>query len=146
MPARWKLPATLPKKPASIAEAANAAKSDFLANVSHELRTPLVSIFGFARIVQKRLEERIFPLLPDREARVQRVATQIDDNLEIILDEGQRLMTMINDLLDLEKIEAGKMDWDYGRSRSVNIIHQATAATAALFEGNGLDYAVDTLG
>ena len=43
------------------AEAANAAKSDFLANVSHELRTPLVSIFGFARMIKKRLEERIFP-------------------------------------------------------------------------------------
>ena len=47
----------------AIAEAANAAKSDFLANVSHELRTPLVSIFGFARIVQKRLQERIYPSL-----------------------------------------------------------------------------------
>ena len=126
----------------AIAEAANAAKSDFLANVSHELRTPLVSIFGFARIVQKRLQERIYPLLPKREARVQRIASQIDDNLEIILDEGQRLMKLINDLLDLEKIEAGKMDWQLQPVAIGDIIHQATSTTAALVEGHGLDYAV----
>ena len=76
------------------AEAANAAKSDFLANVSHELRTPLVSIFGFARMIKKRLEERIFPLLPSNEDKVHRAQNQIDENLEIILNEGQRLMSL----------------------------------------------------
>jgi signal transduction histidine kinase/HAMP domain-containing protein len=127
----------------TIAEAANAAKSDFLANVSHELRTPLVSIFGFARIVQKRLQERIYPVLPNRDEKVQRIASQIDENLEIILDEGQRLMKMINDLLDLEKIEAGKMDWKLRPVAIGDIIHQATSATAALVEGHGLEYSVD---
>jgi signal transduction histidine kinase len=122
----------------SVAEAANAAKSDFLANVSHELRTPLVSIFGFARIVQRRLDERIFPLLPDQDERVKRTASQVDENLTIILDEGQRLMKLINDLLDLEKIEAGKMDWQFQPVAIQNVIHQATAATASLVEGRGL--------
>jgi signal transduction histidine kinase len=126
----------------AIAEAANAAKSDFLANVSHELRTPLVSIFGFARIVQKRLDERVFPLLPDQDDKVKRMAGQIDENLTIILDEGQRLMKLINDLLDLEKIEAGKMDWQFQPVVIQNVIHQATAATASLIEGRGLDYFV----
>jgi signal transduction histidine kinase len=126
----------------TIAEAANAAKSDFLANVSHELRTPLVSIFGFARIVQKRLQERIYPLLPASDTKVQRIAHQVDDNLEIILDEGQRLMKMINDLLDLEKIEAGKMDWKIKPVAIGDIIHQATSATEALVEGHGLEYSV----
>jgi signal transduction histidine kinase len=126
----------------AIAEAANAAKSDFLANVSHELRTPLVSIFGFARIVQKRLHERIYPSLPDQDAKIQRAASQIDENLDIILDEGQRLMKLINDLLDLEKIEAGKMEWQFKPIAIGDIIRQATSATAALVEGHGLGYSV----
>ena len=119
----------------ALAEAANAAKSDFLANVSHELRTPLVSILGFTRIVQKRLEERIFPLLPESGEKTERVTHQIEENLEIILKEGQRLTTMINDLLDLEKIESGKMEWHFQPVSSDNIVQQAATATASLFDG-----------
>lgn len=126
----------------TIAENANAAKSDFLANVSHELRTPLVSIFGFARIVQKRLEERVFPLLPDQDEKVKRTASQIDENLEIILSEGQRLMKLINDLLDLEKIEAGKMEWHFQPVLLQEIINQATTATASLVDEHSLGYNV----
>jgi signal transduction histidine kinase len=121
----------------AIAEAANAAKSTFLANVSHELRTPLVSIFGFARIVQKRLQERLAPQLPQDE-KTQRSMDQIEDNLRIILDEGQRLMAMINDLLDLEKIEAGKMDWALAPTDLSSVVQQAAQATASLFEGKDL--------
>jgi signal transduction histidine kinase len=127
----------------AIAEAANAAKSDFLANISHELRTPLVSIFGFTRIVQKRLEERIFPLLPDQDDKLQRATALIQENLQIILDEGQRLMTLINNLLDLEKIEAGKMEWQFQPLPIGNVIRQATTACAALFDGKNLSFIVD---
>jgi len=127
----------------AIAEAANAAKSDFLANISHELRTPLVSIFGFTRIVQKRLEERIFPLLPDQDEKLQRATALIQENLQIILDEGQRLMTLINNLLDLEKIEAGKMEWQFQPLPIGNVIRQATTACAALFDGKNLSFIVD---
>jgi signal transduction histidine kinase len=126
----------------AIAEAANAAKSDFLANVSHELRTPLVSIFGFARIIQRRLDERIYPLLlPGADENIQRMFGQIDENLKIVLDEGQRLMKLIDDLLDLEKIEAGKMEWQQQPFAIGDVICQATAATSALVEGRGLEYA-----
>jgi signal transduction histidine kinase len=126
----------------AIAEAANAAKSDFLANVSHELRTPLVSIFGFARLVQKRLHERVYPLLPGPDDRAQRMTSQIDENLDIILNEGQRLMKLINDLLDLEKIEAGKMEWQFQPVAIGDVVRQATASTAALVEEHGLGFNV----
>ena len=125
------------------AEAANAAKSDFLANVSHELRTPLVSIFGFARIIQKRLDERIFPLLPTNEGKVQRAESQIEDNLEIILNEGQRLMSLINNLLDFEKNESGRMEWHPQPVSIDKVIKTAAASTGALFEGRPLSLAVD---
>lgn len=118
------------------AEAANAAKSDFLANVSHELRTPLFSINGFARIVQKRFQERILPLLPSEDARLHRAVSQIEENLEIILVEGQRLTGLINSLLDLEKIESGRMEWESQPVQMETVIHQAAAATRSLFHGS----------
>jgi signal transduction histidine kinase len=126
-----------------LAETANAAKSDFLANVSHELRTPLVSILGFTRIVEKRLEERIFPFLPHDETRFDKATHQIQDNLEIITTEGQRLTTMINNLLDLEKIESGKMEWRFQAVDSAGVVQQAAAATASLFEGKPLALQLD---
>jgi signal transduction histidine kinase len=127
------------------AEAANASKSDFLANVSHELRTPLVSILGFARLVQKRLDERIRPVLPPDE-KTQRAEAQIEENLDIILAEGQRLTTLINNLLDLEKIEAGKMEWHNQPLAIGEVIQHATAATASLFDGKPLALVMDVPG
>lgn len=120
------------------AESANATKSNFLANVSHELRTPLVSIFGFTRLIQKRLEERIAPVLPDGNEKATKVLEQVEENLQIILSEGQRLMALINDLLDLEKIEAGKMEWRIQTVSIADTILQATTATSPLFEAKQL--------
>lgn len=122
------------------AEAANESKSAFLANVSHELRTPLTSIMGFARIVKKRLNERVFPLVPQEDARVQRALKQVNENLAIIMAEGDRLTTLINDLLDLEKIRAGKLVWKMEPLNPVEIIEQASRATAALFDGKALTW------
>ena len=52
------------------AEEADAAKSSFLSTVSHELRTPLTSVLGFAKIIRRRLEERLFPLIPEDDRKV----------------------------------------------------------------------------
>jgi signal transduction histidine kinase len=125
------------------AEKANSAKSDFLANVSHELRTPLVSIFGFARIVQRRLRERIIPLLPQNDLKSARVVEQVEDNLQIILTEGQRLTALINNLLDLEKIESGKMEWHMQSINLGDVIESALAATASLIDESRRELSVD---
>ncbi len=117
-----------------VAEEASASKSAFVANVSHELRTPLTSILGFTRIIQKRLEDRILPNTDASDWRVERSVQQIQDNLKIVLSEGERLTTLINDVLDLEKMEAGKMDWRMEPLQLGTIIEQATNATTALFE------------
>jgi signal transduction histidine kinase/ligand-binding sensor domain-containing protein len=76
------------------AEEANRAKSSFLSNVSHELRTPLNGILGYAQI-----------LLHERD-----LGASVADGLAIILNSGNYLLTLINDLLDLAKIEARKME------------------------------------
>lgn len=76
------------------AEAANQAKSSFLANMSHELRTPLNGILGYAQILQ--LDEQILPIQKHQ--------------INIIHSCGNHLLTLINDILDLAKIEAGKTE------------------------------------
>ena len=77
-------------------EIANQHKSDFLANMSHELRTPLNAIIGFSEV----LIERMFGELNEKQA----------DYLKDIHDSGKHLLSLINDILDLSKIEAGRMD------------------------------------
>jgi len=77
---------------------ANQAKTDFLASMSHELRTPLNSVIGFSRRLQSRREKGM-PLDTERD----------DYSLEGISTNGQLLLTLINELLDLSKLEAGKL-------------------------------------
>ncbi len=79
------------------AERASALKSDFLAKVSHEIRTPLNAIIGFAEVM---MQERFGPLGSDR----------YKEYLGDIHSSGTHVMSLVNDLLDLSKIEAGKME------------------------------------
>jgi signal transduction histidine kinase len=129
------------------AEAASATKSQFLANVSHELRTPLTSIVGFTKIVRKRLDDVVIPALiearatsgaPD-DAKLERAVRQVGDNLEIVAAEGDRLTALVTEVLDLEKIEAGRMEFRNERVDVGDVVERATAATAALFETTGLE-------
>ena len=77
-------------------EAANRHKSEFLANMSHELRTPLNAIIGFSEV----LGERLFGELNEKQAEY------TDD----ILSSGRHLLSLINEILDLSKVEAGRME------------------------------------
>ncbi len=122
----------------SVAEDADAAKSAFLSTVSHELRTPLTSVLGFAKIIKKRLEERIFPLVASDDRKVRATIQQIEDNLKVVVSEGERLTKLIDDVLDLAKIEAGKLEWKNEPVAIADIVDRATSATASLFEQKGL--------
>jgi PAS domain S-box-containing protein len=128
------------------AEAANEAKSRFLASVSHELRTPLTSILGFTKLIDKRLRERIFPMVQAEDRRTERAMRQVAENVKIISAEGERLTALINEVLDLAKIEAGKVEWREEALAVPDLFERAAASTRALFAEKGLPLVKDVVG
>jgi signal transduction histidine kinase/CheY-like chemotaxis protein/ligand-binding sensor domain-containing protein len=116
------------------AEDANEAKSAFLSTVSHELRTPLTSVLGFAKIIRKRLENKIFPAVSIDDQKIKKSMKQVSENLNVVVSEGERLTTLINDVLDLAKIESGKMEWNKKPIFLQDVINRAIASTSSLFE------------
>ncbi len=100
------------------AEYADRAKSDFLANMSHELRTPMNAIIGFAEILR---DEIIGPIRPEQRDLVVDIHTS-----------GRHLLNMINDILDLSKIEAGTMDLDFETFSVVDTMEEVNTIVNAL--------------
>ena len=110
------------------AEAASRAKSQFLANMSHELRTPLNAIIGYAEMLQEEAQE------------LQEEHTELDGfvpDLERIRRAGKHLLGLINDILDLSKIEAGKMDLLWEDVDVDHLVDDVAATIAPLAAKNG---------
>lgn len=118
-------------------------KSDFLSNVTHELRTPLTSVLGFSKMIKKRLEELILPEIKTDDKKLLRAINQVKDNLDIIIEEGVRLTSLINDVLDIAKMEAGKIESKMEQTSLAEIIERAAVATASLFEQKKLSFFSD---
>ena len=97
------------------AEKASAAKSEFLAKVSHEIRTPLNAIIGFSEVM---VDERFGPIGNDR----------YREYLKDIHASGGHLLSLLNDLLDLSKIEAGKLDLTFVNVNVNDVVQQCVAA------------------
>ena len=105
------------------AEAANRAKSVFLANMSHEIRTPLNAILGYAQVLVRDAN------LTDEQRR----------NLTTIRRSGEHLLTLINDILDLAKIEAGRLTCQVTPFDLARLLNEVTALFAQQARDRGLD-------
>ncbi len=111
------------------AEAANHAKSQFLANMSHELRTPLNSVIGFANILRK-----------NKSGTLQEKQLYY---LERVLDNGKHLLGLINDVLDLSKIEAGKVELQITDVQLVDLVPQVLSKFESLVKDTGVQLRLD---
>ena len=105
------------------AQNASKAKSDFLANMSHELRTPLNAILGYSEMLMEEAEDDELESYAADLAKIQ--------------SSGEHLLTLINDILDLSKIEAGKMDLHIEEFEFVKHLAQIEATAKPLVEKNG---------
>ncbi|HET9052230.1 MAG TPA: GAF domain-containing sensor histidine kinase, partial [Candidatus Dormibacteraeota bacterium] len=105
-------------------------KSEFLANMSHELRTPLNAILGFSEILKDNLAGEL-------------TADQRQECLENIHTSGKHLLTLVNDVLDLSKIEAGRMDLVYDTFEVVTAFAEVRSVLRALVERRGLTLTAD---
>ena len=103
-------------------------KDDFVATVSHELRTPLTSIRSFSEILLDT------PDLAETERR---------QFLQIVVRETDRLTRLINDMLDLSKIESGRMDWRVDDHELGQIVEDAVAATSGVMAERGIEVTLD---
>ncbi|HBF08820.1 MAG TPA: hypothetical protein DHW71_09785 [Gammaproteobacteria bacterium] len=95
-------------------------KNDFISTVSHELRTPLTSVYGAVSLLQRKLKDRVL----EKEINL----------LNISVDNCERVIALVNDILDLNKIEAGKMDFTTERVELCGLIQEIIAQNAMFAE------------
>lgn len=108
------------------AEVANKAKSEFLANMSHEIRTPMNAILGFTDL--------LIPLVTDSKQK---------NYLESIRSSGKNLLTLINDILDLSKIEAGRLDLQYESVNPHSIFNEIKEIFSLKISEKNLEFIID---
>jgi signal transduction histidine kinase len=113
-------------------------KASFLAAVSHELRTPLTSIIGFNKLNRRRMTRHLSAILESAPHKARVAFQQILDDMDIMVSEGERLGRLVNDILDLSKLEAGRMQLQMGEVNIIKVINGSVAATSALWRSKEL--------
>ena len=108
------------------AEAANRAKSQFLANMSHELRTPMNAILGFSELLKD-----------------ETLSEEQHDYVETIYSSSKHLLTLINDVLDISKIEAGRLEINVERCSLKRLLNQIDTMMRQAAEAKGLAFRVE---
>lgn len=105
------------------AKAADQAKSDFLANMSHEIRTPMTAILGYADLLQNEEQTNV---------------NQVEETLDSINSNAKHLLTIIDDILDVSKLEAGQMKVEQIQTSPTHIINEVTSLIAKKAHEKGI--------
>jgi signal transduction histidine kinase len=113
-------------------------KTEFLSNISHELKTPLVSILGFTKVIQKKIDAAITPAIAEANPKTQKSIKQVKDNLEIILSESQRLTKIVEHVLDITNLEAEKVVWNMQQIDIKEIVKSAVADLTPIAQSKNL--------
>jgi signal transduction histidine kinase len=116
-------------------------KSSFISTVSHELRTPLTSIVGFSKIIKKKLKKIFSGALTGEQ--LEKSKEQIDVNLDIISSEGERLTSIINNILDMARLKSGNMELKKEPCSIYSIIDQIGHSISPLLEDRELEFIKD---
>lgn len=113
----------------SMAESANKAKSTFLSNMSHDIRTPLNAIIGFATLGIAGIEDKI----------------KVKDYFSKILSSGSHLLSLINDILDMSRIETGKIDIEETETNLSDMLHDIKTIISGQIQGKQLELFMDVI-
>ena len=128
-----------------IAEHSSAAKSEFLASMSHEIRTPINAVMGMNEIILRESTEAIeYP--PRDSERVRGIFTDIKGYAEVISNAGKNLLAIINDILDISRIEAGKMEIRESEYRLSSVLHDVCSLVRFRAEARNLSFLVNVSG
>ena len=109
-----------------LADTANRSKSEFLANMSHEIRTPLTAILGYTDVLGQEIEEKA----PSKRAM---------EAMKTIESAGEHLLMLINDILDLSKIEAGKLAVEQIETPLMQVLHEIDSMMRVRIAGKGVE-------
>ena len=125
-----------------IAERSSAAKSEFLANMSHEIRTPINAVMGMNEIIlRESLQAREHP--PENRDRLREIFTDISDYAGVISTAGKNLLDIINDILDISRIEAGKLEIRNEEYRLSSVLYDVCSLIRFRAQARNLSFSVN---
>lgn len=121
-------------------------KNEFLMMVSHDLKAPLSSMLGFTEMIKNKFNNIIFPKLDLSYPNIYKASEKIQRNIGIIEKEGERLTELIENLLDLSKLQSGKIQLRLENVDIFKLAKESFVVTEFLFEEKGLKYKVENRG
>ena len=125
-----------------VAERSSAAKSEFLANMSHEIRTPINAVMGMNEIIlRESLQAQELP--PKDEAQVRKIFSDISGYAGVISNAGKNLLAIINDILDISRIEAGKLEIRESEYRLSAVLNDVCSLVRFRAQSRNLTFLVD---
>ncbi|MCX8069173.1 MAG: cell wall metabolism sensor histidine kinase WalK [Thermodesulfovibrionales bacterium] len=118
-------------------------RTEFVTTVSHELRTPLTSILGFVDMSKRKFNDTVVANLNLEDFKIKKAVNTINRNFDTILSEGERITSLVNQILDISKLESGNMKWNLSYVKIKDLIENAYRALFSLFDRKRIVFRID---